>query len=91
MAALLRRRMDDRRDRLVAIIDAAKAGGGIDLGLDTHALVTFCHAVGLGFLLLEVLDTPMPDADTWEALIGRLVAAVGAADPTTTTTTPQGD
>ena len=51
------------------IIEAAKASGGIDDELDTDALVTFCHAVGLGFLLFEALDAPLPDT-----------GAVGAAD-----------
>lgn len=75
--ALLQDRMVDRRDRLAAIVEAAKATGGIDRDLDTDALVTFCHAVGLGFLLLEVLDQPMPDREAWEQLIRRLLAATG--------------
>ena len=63
--------------RLAAIVDGAKATGGIDAEMDTEALVTFCHAVGLGFLLLEVVESPLPDPDDWEQLIGRLLAAVG--------------
>jgi AcrR family transcriptional regulator len=76
----LQERMGDRRRRLADIVEAAKATGGIDPDVDTDAIVTFCHAVGLGFLLLEVLDPPMPAADRWEELIGRLLEAVG--DPT---------
>jgi AcrR family transcriptional regulator len=75
--AFLQDRMVDRRDRLAEIVAAAKATGGIDSEVDTDAIVTFCHAVGLGFLLLEVLDPPMPEAGRWEDLIGRLLAAVG--------------
>lgn len=75
VASLLSHGMADRHDRLAGIIEAAKAEGGIDLELDTTALVTLCHAVGLGFLLLEVIDTPMPAVDDWETLIARLVAA----------------
>jgi AcrR family transcriptional regulator len=74
---LLRDRLDDRRGRFTQIIEAAKAGGGIDTEVDTDSLVTFCHAVGLGFLLLEVIDAPMPEASRWEELIARLLAAVG--------------
>jgi TetR/AcrR family transcriptional repressor of uid operon len=81
VADLLRRGMGERRRRLAEIIEAAKAGGGIDEALDTAALVTFCHAVGLGFLLLEVLDAPLPAGDDWEALIERLVSAVGSPAP----------
>lgn len=79
VAALLKRLMGGRHDRMVAIVDGAKANGGLDPDLDTIAMVTFCHAVGLGFLLLEVLDAPMPEKTRWEELIARLLAA--AADP----------
>lgn len=78
--ALLQGPLQERRARLAAIVEAAKASGGIDHDVDTDAIVTFCHAVGLGFLLLDVIDAPLPEADAWEQLIGRLVAAVG--DPT---------
>jgi TetR/AcrR family transcriptional repressor of uid operon len=86
--AFLQARMNDRRDRLADIVESAKASGGIDLDVDTDSLVTFCHAVGLGFLLLEVLDPPMPDTGSWEQLIGRLLAATGdpAAFAQTTST-----
>ena len=80
VADLLRTRMDVRHERLAEIVEAAKASGGIDPDVDTEALVTFCHAVGLGFLLLEVLDRPLPEPRAWEQLIIRLLAAAG--DPT---------
>lgn len=94
----LRAGMLDRRARLVEIVEGAKATGGIDDEVDTESIVTFCHAVGLGFLLLEVLDPPMPDAGAWEQLIGRLLAAVGdpsafaqtATDPTDAAGAPEG-
>ena len=76
VAKIMRAGMDQRRGSLEEIVEAAKADGGIDASLDTAAVVTFCHAVGLGFLLLEVLDSPLPETDAWEALIGRLVEAV---------------
>lgn len=75
--AFMRAGMLERRDRLAEIVESAKATGGIDDELDTDSLVTFCHAVGLGFLLLEVLDAPLPDHERWEQLIARLLAAVG--------------
>ena len=79
VADLLRTRMADRHERLAQIVDAAKAEGGIDDDVDTTALVTFCHALGLGFLLLEVVDMPMPDRQSWEQLIGRLLEATAVA------------
>lgn len=75
--ALLRERLHDRHQRLARIVDGAKAGGGIAAEVDTDSLVTFCHAVGLGFLLLEVVDLPMPESKAWRDLIARLLAAVG--------------
>lgn len=75
--AMLQERMVDRRDRLAEIVEGAKASGGIDREVDTDSIVTFCHAVGLGFLLLEVVEAPLPDAASWEELIARLLAAVG--------------
>lgn len=78
--ALLQGPLGERRARLAAIVEAAKASGGIDEDVDTDAIVTFCHAVGLGFLLLEAIAAPLPEPEAWEQLIGRLVAAVG--DPT---------
>jgi AcrR family transcriptional regulator len=77
VADLLAHQLHGRRDRLAAVVESAKAGGGIDPDLDTDSLVTFCHALGLGFLLLQVVDTPMPAGEEWQALIARLVAAAG--------------
>lgn len=77
VAELLRDRMIDRHDQLALVVEAAKADGGIDAAADTTALVTFCHALGLGFLLLEVVELPMPERQAWEELIGRLLAALG--------------
>jgi uncharacterized transporter YbjL len=81
VAELVRSRMGDRHERLAQIVDAAKATGGIDEHLDTTALVTFCHAVALGFLLLEVVDLPLPDHHDWELLIERLLAATSTGTP----------
>jgi TetR/AcrR family transcriptional repressor of uid operon len=74
--AIMRTGMAQRSRRLAEVVDAAKAEGGIDPALDTDAIVTFCHAVGLGFLLLEVTDSPLPAGPAWEELIVRMVSAV---------------
>lgn len=76
VAAIIRSGMTERRRRLAEIVEGAKEQGGIDPALSTDAVVTFCHAVGLGFLLLEVADLPLPAGGDWEALIARLVASV---------------
>lgn len=75
VATLLSGRMSERHDRLAQVVEAAKAEGGIDPQIDTTSLVLFCHALGLGFLLLDVVDLPIPERHAWEELIGRLLAA----------------
>ncbi|HET8931753.1 MAG TPA: helix-turn-helix domain-containing protein [Acidimicrobiales bacterium] len=87
---VLRDRVLERRDRLTAIVEAAKADGGIEGALDTASMVLFCHAVGFGFLLVEALDLELPDPENWQALITRLVDALGTA-PTSEPTTEKGN
>jgi AcrR family transcriptional regulator len=79
VAELLRGDVLERQQKLRTIIEAAKASGGISPALDTEALVTFCHALGFGFVMLGAVDVPMPAAEPWEQLIAHLLAAL--ADP----------
>lgn len=81
MAEVLRSRVLERQQRLQAIVETAKVDGGIDAAFDTDALVTFCHAVGFGFLLLDALELPLPTPGPWEQLIAHLVASLAPADP----------
>lgn len=83
VATLLRAQFDDRRERLAALLEAGKANGLIDPGLDTYSIVHFAHAVGLGFLAYDAIGADQPDSDAWEAVIARVVAALDPADPTT--------
>lgn len=76
VASLLQARMMDRYKRLENVVESAKSGGGIDPAVDTEALVTFCYAVGMGFLLLEVVDLPSPDHRSWDQLIEHLLEAM---------------
>jgi AcrR family transcriptional regulator len=80
VAAIVRRVVDERASRLADLVAEAKATGLIDADLDDLAVVRFCHAVGLGFLLFEAVDLPRPAAQPWEQLITRMVAAF-ADDP----------
>jgi AcrR family transcriptional regulator len=68
--------VEDRASRLAELVARAKAAGLVDGELDTLAVVRFCHAVGLGFLLFETIDLPLPAAGPWEDLIARMVAAL---------------
>jgi AcrR family transcriptional regulator len=76
VAGMLRRAMEARSSDMVELIESAKASGAIDSALDTMAIVRFCHAVGLGFLLFGAIDLPRPAPEPWEQLIGLLVDAV---------------
>ncbi len=76
VADLMRSHVLDRQDRLRSIIESAKETHGIGTQLDTAALVTFCHALGFGFLLLDAVEAPMPRSGPWEQLIGHLIAAL---------------
>jgi AcrR family transcriptional regulator len=76
VAVMLRRVIQERTDKLTALIDDGKRTGGIDPELDTLSIVRFCHAVGLGFLLFGAVDLGRPEAAPWETLIERLVRAV---------------
>lgn len=91
VAELIRSHVRERQDRLREVIEAAKESGGIGPELDTEALVTFCHALGFGFLLLEAAEVPMPQAPPWEQLIAHLIAALAAAPTLDPTTAPAPD
>lgn len=77
VARVLRNRVLERRARLIEIVEAAKADGGIDPTIDTDSLVLFCHALGFGFLCVDALDLDVPDQAPWSALLVRLVSALG--------------
>jgi AcrR family transcriptional regulator len=76
VATMLRSAFTARDAEMTELIEAGKATGAIDEGLDTPAVVTFCQALALGFLLFGAIDRDRPDPAPWEALIGRLIAAV---------------
>lgn len=69
--------VEERAARLAELVADAKATGLVSQDLDSLAVVRFCHAVGLGFLLIEAIDLSLPDAGPWEDLIARMVAALG--------------
>lgn len=68
--------VEDRANRLGELVADAKATGLVARDLDTLSVMRFCHAVGLGFLLMETIDISLPDAGPWEDLIARMVAAL---------------
>jgi AcrR family transcriptional regulator len=87
VAELMRSHVLERQERLRTIIESAKSSRGIGTDLDTDALVTFCHAVGFGFLLLDAVEAPMPDTARWEQLIAHLIAALAVPAATSSDVT----
>ena len=77
VADMLKEHVALRRRQLADLVEESKVSGLVDPDVDTDAVVHFAHAVGLGFVLFSVLDTPNPDASGWQELIHRLVGAVG--------------
>lgn len=88
LAGALRRHLDERAHKLAALVEAAKADGRIDAAFDTDAVVRFCHAVGLGFLLVDAVQLDLPAAEPWEALIARLVGSLAPTAPEPTAPEP---
>jgi len=68
--------LQERAASLFELVEAAKADGSIDADLDSESVVTCCHAVGLGFLVFDAIQFPLPTVEPWEQLITRLVAAL---------------
>jgi AcrR family transcriptional regulator len=74
--------LDLRSDKLAALVAEAQATGAIDPGLDSEAVVRFCHALAFGFLLFRAIDLELPAAGPWERLIARLVDALDSSSTT---------
>lgn len=68
--------IEERGRHMAALVAQAKKDGHVAHELDELAVIRFCHAVGLGFLLFEAIDISLPDAAPWESLIARMVAAL---------------
>ena len=79
LAERLRGRLADDGARLAKLIGEAKTDGLIDDELSTPAVVTFCQALGLGFVLLRAVDADLPAPEVWAPAVDRVVAA--AAPP----------
>jgi AcrR family transcriptional regulator len=77
LRASLRSHLQARSATFARLVDFAKKHGDIDPTLDTDAVVHFCQAVGLGFLLYEAVEADRPDPTAWTALIERLVESLG--------------
>ena len=77
--AAVSRSMEEEAVRLGEIVSRGKAEGSIDTDLSTLAIVAFYQALGLGMHLVVSARSEggRVSRAEWEALIARLVAAVG--------------
>ena len=73
--SMLTRRIAEQEARLAGLIDDGKAAGLLDPALSTEAVVALCHAISLGFAMFGSIDRELPNADGWNAVIQRLIAA----------------
>ncbi len=77
--AAVARSMKQDAERLGEIVTGGQDGGSIDPGLSSRSIVAFFQSLRLGMhLVASASDMNVPRAD-WDALIARLVAAVGPA------------
>jgi len=84
---MLTRRIAEQETRLAHLIDVGKSAGMVDPALSTDAIVALCHAISIGFAMFGSIDRQLPAADTWNAVIGRLITA--ARPPATPSPIPR--
>src|SRR4051794_40362771 len=70
VASLLRTRVLDRNRLLAGLV------ADLDTDLDDQAVVRFCHALAMGFLVTDALDLPDPNAAAWATVIDRVVTVL---------------
>lgn len=72
-AEQLRHKVKQREALLADVLRFAQAAGEVDGTVDAAAVVRLCLMLGLGSLLVRVLDLPAADPASWSALVTRLV------------------
>lgn len=75
LAASLTQTLLTREGHLAELIRAGQDAGELDATLSAPAGARLLSMLGLGAILLGVLDLPPVPADEWSALVGRLVEA----------------
>lgn len=78
VAALLRNRLMAFRQLLGTVIATGHADGSLASDVDVEAASEFCQALGMGFLLMEVIGLPHADLGAWQTLIDRVVEAIAS-------------
>ena len=68
-------RLADEEGRVAQLLERGKADGLVDPTLSTDAIVTLCHAISFGFVVMGAIDKSVASADEWNQVIHRLVTA----------------
>jgi len=68
-------RLADEEGRIARLLERGKADGLVDPTLSTDAIVTLCHAISFGFVVMGAVDKAVASADEWNQVIHRLVTA----------------
>ena len=76
VADVLRGHLQEREASLVALGREAQETGQLDPTLPIEATVRFWVLLRLGSLLVRALELEAPEAEDWEAVIDRVVAAL---------------
>lgn len=77
LAELLRDRLEARQQRFRRLLERARADGGLDPALDLDTVTRFCTTLALGSVVTRALALAPPDHAAWEALVARLLDALG--------------
>ncbi len=84
--AVFNQRMAEQEVHLRQLVENGKLSGVVDPELATAAIVTLCHAVSFGFMVMAVLKKPTASADEWNAVVDRIITA--ARPPTVPNSPP---
>ena len=65
------------REAVQPLVDKAIADGTVAADVDPEAVLYFVRTIALGMLLQRGAGIPAPDAESWSALVTRIVASFG--------------
>jgi hypothetical protein len=60
------------------LVDTARADGSLHADLDVDAVLYFVRVLRLGRLVMRASGLTAPDQGSWESLVRRVLASLGA-------------
>lgn len=76
---------DQWRNSVEPLVQLAAVDGTVAADVDAEAVLSFVRTMALGLLLQRAAGTKAPDPTGWSDLMHRVVASIGAASPTDST------